>query len=158
MFLPEFVPARFKTPEAQAGISELVTRAKATGAKKDRDVLIAVARSILDETVASAKAAPPEEVDLLVRSYLARWHERFGLPYDALDELPDEAWSSAQAATVMLDEDLLAFPLPDVFTVEGFPLPLHGAAPDAWATFNKDFRGVARDAWEAEQNARHSLD
>lgn len=148
MLFPEFIPSRFQTPEMQAAIARQVARAKASGLREDWQPIIDIAQQVGKEAVANYEATPREAADRIIASYLADWHERYGVAYDAFSEGDDSV-----ASEVKLDEDLLAFPVPDVFAVEGFPSPLSGNGAEAWGTFNKTFRRLARDAWKAREGS-----
>ncbi|RWG07544.1 hypothetical protein [Mesorhizobium sp.] len=145
MLLPEFVPDHWKTPKTEAAVEWLQDRVRTGGDKEDVELLIKVALSFVEEVMANADATPREEVDRIIGGHLARWHERFGLTYDAFADGDDH-----KADDVRLDDDVLAFPLPDVFTLEGFPAPLFGDALEA-RDFMPEFREMARAAWEARR-------
>jgi hypothetical protein len=131
-FLGDFVPRHYTTPKAERAIDELLARAKTTGAKKDWEALMAVTRSMLDETRAAYHAAPREQVDKAMLSHLARWHRRYG----AIDDdwsLTESTGLGAGAKATIVGSGLL--------------FPCRREAMDFLAD---TYRGLARDAWEAE--------
>ncbi|MER8845779.1 hypothetical protein [Mesorhizobium australicum] len=145
------MPDHYKTPKAQAAIDWLLTRVKALGSERDKRMLVEVAKSLLNEMVANANAAPREEVDRLIESDLADWHGDFGLDYDDMIERASDnadAPPPPGAKEVLSDENMLSFPMPGLFRIAGFPHVLGGDEHRARAFMN-DFRAMARDAWKA---------
>ena len=141
-FLGDFVPRHYLSPKAVLAIDELNARANTTGAKKGQQALITVARSILDETLASYHAAQPEAVDRAILLHLARWHRRYGAIDDDWSLIEDTGLGIGAAGTIV-----------------GSGL-LFSCKREALDFLADSFRDLARVAWEAElaeKRARRAL-